>query len=622
MKKIKPSFPRKRESRKFSSLVPLDPRFRGDDIWRTKKWMLAFASIAVWLSLSFSAQASDHAIAMHGQPLYPASFAHYDYVNPDAPKGGNVRRAEVGTFDNLNPFLITGRVTSGLQEALVLTYDSLMTRAWNEPFTLYGLVAEKVTVPPDRSSITFHINPKAIFHDGKPVTTEDVKFSFEVLKKHGRPNQRRIYKLVKNIAIKDKHTIRLDLGEGHDRETVMILAMMPVIPKHYWADRDFGKTTLEPPLGGGPYKIADVKPGQRVIFERVENYWAADLPVARGLYNFDRLQYDFFRDDKAALQALAAGQADLRREWSAVAWKRDYNFAAVRSGNIIKEDFKNGRPARARFFAYNMRRPMFQDIRVRKALAYAFDFEWLNKSIFLDTQTRVDSIFMNSELAAPQKPKLPKTDGSGLAGLRANLRVADDLLGKAGYTVKDGLRMTPDGKPLVFEILLNDPADEKVALEYARALDRLGIKVAVRTVDTAQYIGRMSQFDFDMTLAMWRNSLSPGTEQAVYWGSAAADQQGSFNYSGLKSKKIDALIARLTGAETREGLVRAAQELDRAVMAAWIGVPLFDAVGDRVAYRKGIARPETTPLYGPSLESWWREAASSGKEDGKNLAPR
>lgn len=563
------------------------------------------------------APAKTHALAMNGEPLYPKDYIHFDYVNPDAPKGGTLRRAEVGTFDNLNPYLITGRVTSGLQEALLLTYDNLMVRGWNEPFTLYGLVAKSVTVPPARDWIEFDIDPDARFQDGTPITTKDVVFTRDILMAHGRPNQRRIYKLIKNVVIKNDHTIRFELGEGYDRETVMILAGMPVLPAHYWADKDFSKTTLTPPLSSGPYRVKSIDAGRRVTFERVKDYWAKDKPAARGLANFDRLRYDFFRDDNVALQAMAAGQVDLRREYSAIAWKRLYDFNAIHDGTIQKEEFTNGRPMRAKFFIYNMRRVPFDNPSVRKALAYAFDFDWMNKNLFLNTQQQVNSLFMNSELADPSEDRFtlpPATEGSR-EKLRANLREAVALLEQGGWELQDGVMQSREsGQPMIFEILLNDPTDEKIALEYARVLRRIGIMATVRTVDTTQYIGRMSQFDFDMTVNFWRNTLSPGTEQAVYWGSAAADQEGSFNYTGLKSAEVDALIGQLTHAKTRQDLVATAQKLDHSIMTQWIGVPLYDNPLDRIAYRAGLFHPEKAPLYGPVVESWWYDMEKSAKQ--------
>lgn len=564
-----------------------------------------------------------HALAMHGTAKYPKDYTSFDYVNPDAPKGGMLRRAEIGTFDNLNPFLITGRVTSGLQEALLLTYDNLMVRGWNEPFTMYGRVAKAVRVPPKRDWIEFHLDPDARFHDGTPVTSKDVKFSRDILMQHGRPNQRRIYQLIKHIIIKDDHTIRFVLDRGYDRETVMILAGMPVIPAHYWSDKDFGKTTLQPPLSGGAYRIASVDAGRRITFERVADYWAKDKPSARGLYNFDTLRFDFFRDSNVALQALAAGQVDLHREWSAILWQRNYNFNAVNDGTIIKQEFNNGRPMRAKFMVYNMRRAPFDHIKTRQALAYAFDFDWMNKNLFLDTQTQIDSLFMNSELADPSPDRftLPPATMAKRDKLRDNLRHAVALLREAGWELQDGTMRNTDGHPMQFEILLNDPSDEKVALEYTRILRRIGIQASVRTVDTTQYVGRLSQFDFDMTINFWRNTLSPGTEQAVYWSSATADQQGGFNYSGLKSPVVDGLITRLTKAKTRQDLVTAAQKLDHEIMKQWIGVPLYDNANDRVAYRKGLKHPEITPLYGPVIESWWYDVKKSAKEVSKDSLP-
>lgn len=576
----------------------------------------------LWVMLTPAyAQSPTHAIAMHGKPLYPRDFKHFPYTNPDAEKGGILRRAEVGTFDNLNPFLITGKVTSGLQEALLLTYDSLMTRGWDEPFTMYGLVAESVILPEKRNWIEFNLDKRARFHDGKPITTQDVAFSFETLKQYGRPNQRRVYKLVDNVTIKNSTSIRFTFKQGYDRETAFIIAGMPILPKHYWQDKDFSKTTLIPPVGSGPYKIVSIDPGRQVTFERVKNYWARDKNVAKGLYNFDQIHYEFYRDDTVALQALASNRIDLRREWSAVTWKRDYQFDLIQSGEIKRKEFSNGRPARARFFVYNIRRPLFSDRRVRQALAYAFDFEWINKTLFLDTQTRLNSVFMNSDLASKVPPTLPQTDASGTKGLRNNLRKAMNLLQEAGYQLQDGkLIHTRSQTPFSFEILLNDPQDEKIALEFSRNLKRLGIKTTIRTVDTTQYIGRMSQFDFDMTINFWRNSLSPGTEQAVYWGSHAAKQKGSFNYSGLQSTKIDSLIDKLTQTKTRQALVVAARDLDQAVMAEWIGIPLFDAPKDRIAYRKTLNFPEKIPLYGPVLESWWYSSQKSDINDSKSVS--
>jgi ABC-type oligopeptide transport system substrate-binding subunit len=578
-------------------------------------------AVGVFYPLPVSAEEliPQHAIAMYGSPLYPSDFDHFDFVNPQASKGGVISRAEIGTFDNLNPFLITGRVTSGLQEALLMTYDSLMTRGWGEPYTMYGLVAKQVILPKERNWIIYLLDPKARFNDGHPVTAQDVAFSFEALKKSGRPNQRRIYSLVNKVTIVNPHKIRFDFGQGYDRETAFILSNMPVLPKHYWQGKDFSKTTLKPPIGSGPYRIGKIDIGRQITFKRNKDYWAKDNAVNRGLYNFDTIQFNFFRDQNILLQSIAAGQVDLHRETSAVAWKRDYHFKAIDEGALKKYELKNGRPLRAKFMVYNMRRPIFSDIRVRQALAYLFDFEWLNKNLFFDTQVRINSLFMNTELASPSPVKLPKTDGSGLAGMREPMRQANILLEQAGYRLQNGVMTNQKtGQALTFEILLNDSNDEKIALAFVRNLQRLGIVATIRTVDTTQYIGRLTQFDFDMTINAWRNSLSPGTEQSVYWGSQAAGQQGSFNYSGLASPKVDKLIKRLTNVSSRSEWVQAAQALDHAVMAQWIGIPLFDAKNDRFIALKNISFPEKTSLYGTVLESWWYSDAKSDKRDKDN----
>ncbi|HEY1095939.1 MAG TPA: extracellular solute-binding protein, partial [Alphaproteobacteria bacterium] len=498
------------------------------------------------LCLCISAQAHalpplQHALAMQGEPKYGPAFKHVDYVNPDAPKGGTLRRADIGTFDNLNNFLIFGKAPTGME----LTYDTLMQRAWNEPFTLYGLVAQSIRVAPDRSWIIFYLNPKARFHDGQPVTAKDVAFTIDALRTNGRPNQRAVFKLIKKVTEIDKRTVRVDFAPGFNRETVMIVAKMPVLPAHYWVSRDFSKTTLKAPVGGGPYKITKVDPGRRIIYERVKDYWAKDLPINVGQYNFDKIIYDYYRDDHIALQAFGSGAYDLRIESSPLIWKRNYNFTAIDNGTIIKKDVATQRPQWARFLIFNLRRPPFDDMRVRQALILAFDFEWINKALFQNAYKRTESLFPNSPLAhqgvaspaekqllAPYLSGLPKdvldayhapqTDGKGVEGLRANLRQAVTLLQEAGWQWKDGRMVDAKGNPFKFEILINDSLDERIALEYSRALRRIGITVSLRTVDTAQYIGRLSDFDFDATFNLWKNSLSPGTEQGVFWGSRAA----------------------------------------------------------------------------------------------------
>lgn len=550
-----------------------------------------------------------HAIAMHGSPKYDADFTHLSYANPNAPKSGILKRSEMGSFDSFNPHLLIGQPPASMMQ---LSYwEPLMKRVWDEPFSLYGVVAKQVAIAPDRSGITFYLDPRAVFHDGHPILAEDVVFTHEILKKHGRPNTRRIYKLVEDITVHDDRTLTMTFGEGYDQETVLIIAKMIVMPKHYWEQegRDFSKTTLEPPLGSGPYKITDFEQGRQITYQRVEDFWAVNHPVNVGHYNFDTLIYDYYRDEGIALQAFESGAFDLQREWTAHRWARDYNFKAVETGEIIKGQFKHGRPGWARFFIYNTRRPIFQDVRLRKALGYAFDFEWVNKNLFNGAYERMNSIFANSDLAASDPVfTLPKTDGSGPKGIRNNLKKAQELLKEAGWDLVDG-QMTnlATGQVLTFEILLGNPAQERLALEFSRNLKRLGIVVDVRTVDSAQYIRRLQDYDFDMTINHWKNSLSPGTEQAVYWGSGSADLPGGLNYAGVKDKRIDALVADLTLAKTREELRQVTQALDRLIMSNWYGIPLYYTGYDYIAYRSDIAHPEVTPLYGPVVETWWKK---------------
>ncbi len=550
-----------------------------------------------------------HAIAMHGTPKYGLDFTHLDYVNPQAPKGGTLRRAEIGSFDSFNPYLLIGQRAESMNH---LSYwEPLMKRVWDEPFSLYGLVAEKIAVAPDRSGITFYLNPRAVFHDGHPILAEDVVFTHNILKKHGRPNTRRIYKLVEKINVHDERTITMYFGQGFDQETVLIIAKMVVLPKHYWESegRDFSKTTLEPPLGSGPYKITDFEQGRQITYERVKDFWAADHPVNVGHYNFDTVIYDYYRDEGVALQAFEAGAFDLQREWTAHRWVRDYNFKAIETGNIIKGEFKHGRPGWARFFVYNTRRPFFEDVDIRYALAHAFDFEWINKNLFNGAYQRMKSIFANSELAARDPEFLvPTTNGSGPAGIRPNLIKAEELLKQAGWVLQNGVMANQTtGEVLQFEILLGNPSQERLALEFSRNLKRLGITATVRTVDTAQYIRRLQEYDFDMTINHWKNSLSPGTEQGVYWGSVAADLPGGLNYAGAKNVEIDRLVEQLSQAKTRPDLVNTARRLDRVIMENWYGIPLYYTGYDYIAYWNHISHPKITPLYGPVVETWWRK---------------
>ncbi len=538
-----------------------------------------------------------YGLAMHGAPKYTAADTHLSYVNPDAPKGGAITHGAIGTFDTVNPYAIKGKAAQGLN----LVYDRLMARVWDEPFTMYPLIAQRVEVADDRSAITFHINPKARFHDGSPITADDVLFSFETLKTSGRPNMRRIYKLVSNAEKTAPLTVHFALGPGFDQETVMILAMMPVLSKTYWEGRSFDSTTLSPPILNGPYRIAKIDPGRRITYERVADYWAADLLPNKGLYNFDRVTYDYYRDDGVAFEAFKSGDIDLRREFDAGKWASAYDFPALNDGRAVKENIKHSRPEKARGFIFNTRRAPFDDIRVRRAFDFLFDFDWANKNLFHGQYRRINSYFPNSELAAPYEAiqMAPQTT-------RQKMRDADALLKAAGWSVENGKRVK-DGAALKFEILLDAPAHEKIALHFKRSLEKMGINVLIRVLDSAAYRGRMNDYDFDMTLYHWSNSLSPGTEQMLYWTCEAANAPARWNFPGICDPEIDALAASIARAKTRKALVRQTQRLDEKLMAGKYMIPLYYSGEDYVSYWHPINRPSATPIYGIVLESWWMD---------------
>ena len=569
-----------------------------------------------------TAHASTHAIAMNGEPRYPADYKHLDYVNPDAPKGGDMKTAVSGSFDSLNNHVILGNHGEGLE----MLNDKLMQRAWNEPFTMYGLVAQSVDVAPDRSWIIFHLNPKARFHDGVPMTVEDVKWSYEIYRTHGHPVRRRVYGLVTDVKIISPHDIKFTFGKGYDREAVMILAMMPVLPKHYWLKHDVTKTTLNPPLGSGPYKIKSVVPGRKIVYERVKDWWAKDLPINVGMYNFDTVTFTYYRDDDISLQAFKAGDYNLRHEYNVHKWLTSYDGRALSEGRVVKEEIPHHRPEWLRAMIFNTRRTEFQDPRVREALGMMFNFDWLNKNLFLGAEKRITSIFPNSELAATGKPEgaefaelekfkaqlPPEVFGPAWQppsdDVRDNTRKAIALLKEAGWIYKDETLVNAQtGEPFSFEILINDPSDEKIALEFSRGLQRIGIVARVRTVDSAQFTGRLDAYDYDMVMHRWINSLSPGNEQLNYWGTAAAENKGARNYAGIENPAIDALAGGIAHAEDRKTLVARARALDRAIMWGYYFIPMNYLGSDMVAYATTLHHPEIMPIYGNVQDTWWAE---------------
>lgn len=557
--------------------------------------------LALLLLLLFSLPAmasKQHGIAMVGAPKYNASAAHLDYANPDAPKGGVLKQSATGSFDTLNPFNIKGRPAQGLN----LTTDKLMARVWDEPFTLYPLIAQSIDVPEDRSSITFTLNPKAQFHDGTPITTTDVLFTYETLMAKGRPNQRRIYKMATPNVI-DAQTIKFDLGDDHDRETVMIFGLMPVLSKAYWQDKPFDKTTLDVPLGSGPYKIKTAIAGKQITYERVEDYWARDLLTNKGHHNFDTITYDYYRDDTVALESFKKGDLSLRREWDAGNWNSQYKFDA------IKEEIKHGRAEKVRGFIFNTRRAPFNDIKVRQALNEFFDFDWMNKNLFYGAYKQVNSFYPNTHLSRDIKEQpSPST--------REKLRKGNTLLNDAGWIIKDGKRVNKEtGEAMSFDILLDNPSDEKIALALTRSFKKMGIEANVRVLDSSAYRARLNDYDFDMVLHYWHSTLSPGTEQYLYWSCEAAKTPAQWNYAGICDPEIDALTKAIPTATSRDELVKNTQKLDQTLWNNTLMIPLYYNPTDYVAYWEPLKRPENTPLYGIVTETWWMEAPQKDDKD-------
>ncbi len=538
-------------------------------------------------------------LAMHGAPKHSAADTQYAYANPGAPKGGKIKMDAIGTFDTLNPYSLKGKAPIGMN----LVYDRLMSRNWDEAFTMYPLIAESYELPEDRSSITFHLNPKARFHDGSPITADDVLFSFETLKTEGRPNMRKVYRLVSKAEKRGDRAVHFEFAQGHDRETALIIAMMPVLSKTYWENRTFDSTTLEIPLLNGAYRIKSFDVGKSITYQRNPDYWAADLLANKGHNNFDEITYDFYRDDTVAFEAFTSGNLDLRREANLRKWNTAYNFPRIQSGEIIKQDLQHGRPEKTTAFIFNTRKELFSDIRTREALTLLLDRRQINKILFNNTQKFITSYFPNSEFESIAHRSPPENQPFDL---RANLRRASALLKEAGWNVADGVQMK-DGKPFSFELLLQHPEEEKIALNFKQNLKRLGIHMNIRVADSAGFIRRLQTYDYDMVLHFWQTSLSPGTEQILYWGCEAAKQEGRFNYAGICTPEIDRLSAAVAFTKTREELVSTMRALDAELLKGNYIAPLFYSGADYVAFKKNIKHPEATPLYGLVLESWWME---------------
>ena len=570
-----------------------------------------------------------HGMSMFGALKYPLGFNHFEYVNPNAPKGGLVRMEARGTFDTLNSFTIKGSSAAGLG----LIYDTLMESSRDEAFAEYGLLVESALVANDLSSVSFMLRKQARWHDGKPVTADDVAFSLDLLKSKGAPFYRFYYANVEKAEVLSPHKVKFIFKGRKNRELALIIGQLPILPKHHWQGRDFERTTLEPPLGSGPYKIGKVDPGRSITFERVADYWGRNLGVNKGRYNFDAIRFEYYRDPTVALEAFKANAFDFRQENTAKVWATQYNFPAIAKGKVIRETLANNNPTGMQSFAFNVRKSKFQNRRVREALALTFDFEWANKNLFFGQYTRTRSYFSNSELAATKIPtgaelkfleplrgqipaetftkefKLPETDGSGRS--RRQLRQAKRLLETAGWFVKDGkLTNNETSEVMALEFLLVNQGFARIVAPIQRAMERLGIKVEVRVVDTSQYINRIRNFDFDVIVGSWGQSLSPGNEQRDFWGSAAADRPGSRNYIGIKDPAIDKLIDQIIFASSRGELVAATRALDRVLLWNHFVIPNWHINSYRIAYWNRFSRPAIKPKYGLGFsDTWWVDEA-------------
>lgn len=585
--------------------------------------------LGIWLLMVGGSACSEpsHAIAMHGAPALSAGFAHMPYANPDAPKGGRLVQGILGTFDSLNPLIVRGQA---VQQIRGFVLESLMARGNDEPFTLYGLLAKSIETDDARSYVTFRLDPLARFSDGKPVLAEDVLFSWTLLRDKGRPNHRLYYAKVAKAEALDAATVRFDFGGAVDRELPLILGLMPVLPKHAVDAATFEETSMTAPIGSGPYRVTAVKPGASVTLMRNPDYWGRDLPPNRGLWNFDEIRLDFYREANGQFEAFKRGLYDFRVETEPLRWHDGYDFSAARSGEVVRDVIRTGLPQPSEFLVFNTRRPMFADIRVRQALTLLFDFEWTNRNYFFGLYARSAGFFGGSELSAYTRAaddrerelltpyvgripadildgsyRLPVSDGSGRD--RPALRAALALLSQAGYDL-DGpqLRQRSTKALLAFEILVTTRDQERIALAFSRDLKRAGIEASVRAVDGVQFDQRRLGFDFDMIQNRWDQSLSPGNEQSFYWGSEAADNQGTRNYMGVKDPAIDALIAAMLEARERPGFVSAVRALDRVLMSGFYAIPLYNAAEQWIARWNRIERPSATALSGYLPETWWQ----------------
>ena len=578
------------------------------------------------------AQAQDvrksHAAALYGEPGYPEGFSHFAYVDPQAPKGGTLHLAALGTYDSFNPYIAHGIA------APMVGAETLMVASADEPFTNYGLIAESLEWPEDRTWVVFNLHEEATWPDGVPISAQDVVFSLEALRTHGNPSYKFYYQDVLDAEILSSKRVKFFL-RPNNRELILILGQLPILPAHYWAERDFSKTTLEPPLYSGPYQVESFEAGRHLVLRRDPDYWGWSLPAMQGQQNFDRIRIDFYRDTTAMRQALKSGDVDYRLENVSKAWATEYDIKSVREGRLVKEEVQHNRPAGMQGFFFNTRRWPFGDRRVREALGYAFDFEWTNQTLFYGQYLRTESYFANSELAATGLPqgeelkllerfstqldprvfsqpwKAPFTEG-GEGRARENIRHALQLLRSAGFVVQDGVMVEAETqRPLRFEIMLAMPSFERVVLPFADNLKRLGIEMRVRLVDIPQYTRRVRSYDFDMIVGGIGQSESPGNEQRLYWSSAAAQEEGGSNYAGISDPVIDALVDDLIASPDRRSLVSSARALDRVLLWGFYVIPNWHLNYDRLLWWNKFSRPVVLPDRGTSTSYWWYDEAKA-----------
>ena len=577
------------------------------------------------VAIHSAAQATpQHGIAMHGEPALAADFKNLPYVNPDAPQGGSLRQAITGSFDSLSPFIVKGAPVMGVR---TYVFESLMGRNWDEPFSLYGLLAESIDVSDDRQTFTFKIRPEAKFSDGKPVTSADVLFSIEVLRDKWLPGFKARYSKITDIETPDERTVVFHQKSG-DRELPMIIGLVPIFPKHAWEQREFYENSLEPLIGYGPYVIGEVRVGESITYKKNPDYWGKDLALNRGVWNFDTVRFDYYRDANAAFETFKKGDADIRIEGDPTRWATGYDFPAARDGKVILEKIVQRSPAPASGFAFNTRRKIFEDPRVREALIIAFDFEWANANLFSNAYQRTYGYYSGSELSSKGKAidaaekailgaaaaglradfqdgsyALPVSDGSGRD--RKALRRAVALLGEAGWKIGDAGLVNAAGEPFSFTISIQTKDQEKIALHYQRILQQIGIKAEVRIVDSAQFTSLRRTYNFDMIPVTWFNSLSPGNEQDDYFGSSGKTTESTRNLPGIADSAVDSAIKAMLTAKTREEFVAAVRAEDRLLVSGFYIIPFYDAGGQWVARWNSIGRPEKQPLPGFEATTLW-----------------